>query len=90
MSMIKEQRPRGKYEVSRSPDRERLLETLRARRDQRKTMRNLNKKRFSATGDISEIPSAIRKPKPLRLPELDQSMQRPKLMVDKMSVSVRS
>lgn len=33
MSMIKKTRPQGKYEVSRSPERDSLIETLKARRD---------------------------------------------------------
>ena len=81
---------RGKYEVSRSPERDRLIETLKARREQRKTMRNGSKNRFAMTGDPSEMPTVISRSRPLKLPDLDETVQRPNLMVDKMSVSVRS
>ena len=47
---------RGLYEVSRSPERQALLEKLRARREARRTQRNLRK--FS-TGLPTEFPSGL-------------------------------
>lgn len=82
--------PRGKYEVSRSPERERMLETLRQRRDQRRTVRGRATRKVAFAGLSQEMPSVIAKHHALKLPELDETVRRPKFCVEKMSTSVKS
>ena len=75
---------RGMYEVSRSPERDQLIEKLKARREARKTQRNMRK--FS-TGLQTELPSALTTKMVMRSP---QNEMRAKLVVDAMSTSMRS
>ena len=82
---------RGLYEVSRSPERDRLIQELKAKREARRTQRNMRK--FS-TGiptipHTTELPSALTTNMLTRSPHGEMA-RRNNLLVDELSKSMMS